>query len=84
MYIYLFFKFYLSTLYTQPGAWAHNPEINSRVLLQLSQPGAPEMYMYHTSVFGHISTHICISVEYITTLGSVGGYPFFFFLNQLY
>ena len=32
---------FLSHLYTQCGAWSHNPEIKSRMLHQLSQPGAP-------------------------------------------
>ena len=32
---------FLSNLYTQQGAQTHNPEIKSRMLHRLSQPGAP-------------------------------------------
>lgn len=32
---------FLSNLYSQHGAWTHNPDIKSCTLHQLSQPGAP-------------------------------------------
>lgn len=37
-----FFKVYLRNLYAQRGAWMHEPEIKSLMLLKLSQPGAPK------------------------------------------
>ena len=39
--IWVFLRFYfLSNLYTQCGAWTHNPKVRSLMLHQLSQPGA--------------------------------------------
>ena len=32
--------YFLSNLYTQCGAWTHNPKIKSHKLYQLNQPGA--------------------------------------------
>ena len=40
-------EFILSNLYTQRGAQTHNPEIQSPILRQLRQPGAPvSVYLY--------------------------------------
>ena len=42
----LFFNFYYffkSRLYAQCEAWTHDPEIKSRMLYGLSQPGTPEV-----------------------------------------
>ena len=53
---FLFF-FPLSRLCTQRGAWTHDPEIKSRVLYQLSQPGAPDFpyFLKYSPVIMHYS-----------------------------
>ena len=40
-FVFFFFKI-LSNLYTKHGAPIHNPEIKTRTLYWLSQPGAPQ------------------------------------------
>ena len=39
---FMFFKVYISNLFTQRGARTYNPNIKSHVLFQLNWPGAPK------------------------------------------
>jgi len=41
-----FLSFYLSNLYTPCGAWTHNFEIKSCMVLWLSQPGTPGLLVF--------------------------------------
>ena len=44
--LFVFFKIlFLSNLYTQCGAWTHNSETKSHMFYQLSQRGAPRLYL---------------------------------------
>ena len=38
---------FLSNLYTQHGAWTHNPKIKSWMLFQPNQPGAPAFVVFN-------------------------------------
>ena len=47
VFIFFFFKIlFLSDVYTQHGAWTHNPETKSCTLYALSQPGPPSVFIY--------------------------------------
>ena len=37
---------FLSNLYTQCGAWTYNPDIQSHMLFQMSQPGVPIYFLF--------------------------------------
>jgi len=59
--LFYFFKIlFLSNLYTQCGAWTHNPESKNRMLYWLSQPVAPKynFKFWFTSLFSkHFSVY---------------------------
>lgn len=49
--MYVFIKLlFLNYLYTQRGARTHNPEIKSRTLHQMSQPGVPSFKVFMIKV----------------------------------
>lgn len=47
----VFHLFFLSKLFTQRGTQTHKPEIKSRILHQLSQPGAQALDLFKEKVF---------------------------------
>jgi len=51
--LFFFLSFiYLSNLYTQCRTGYHDPEIKSRILFQLSQPGAPPFSFFMENDLG--------------------------------
>lgn len=58
-----YFFFFLSGLYAQPGARSQDPEIQSHMLHQLTQPGAL-MYYFLNFSYGHKVFFLCLMCNY--------------------